>query len=420
MTSQLPGGPRGLRGFSGDVSAKLHAARLWITAHRPYYSRALLACPLIPTAGQPTMAIAMDHQWRIFVNPDYVSSSSVEHTAAVLIHELNHALRSHAERGEQTATPEHIGYWRIACDLEINDDLEDDDLDIDGLLLPEAFGLEPYNSAESYYHQLLDNAASLDEVPDCGPVCTPHATGHDRLDPAGEAGLSELQRQAIRQATAKLIIKHNEDRYYAYYADIPPGLRDWAQQTACPQADWRQLLATVLRQSLQHQSGAGDFTWQRPPRRSDPDDPVLRPALTAATGRIAVVLDTSGSMRSDDHAQAYAEIDAILTKAVPGTAVTVLSVDHDIQHIQRVNQARNITPLGGCGTDMAAGIETAAQANPAAIVVITDGYTPWPASPPPGASCVIAALTHNGWLDRVPGWIRTIDITPAAHRRGGQ
>ena len=252
--------------------------------------------------------------------------------------------------------------------------------------MPDSFGLEPYNSAESYYHQLVNKAASLDEVPDCGPVCTPHPAGHDHLDPRGEAGLSELQRWVVRQTTAKLIIDHDDDS--GLYSDdgweVPGRLLDWAQQTACPQGDWRQLLASALRQSLQLQTGASDYTWQRPPRRNGLDDLVLRPALAAPTGHIAVVLDTSGSMGADDYAQAFSEIDAILTRAVPGTPVTVLSVDHDTQLIQRVNQTRNIAPVGGGGTDMAAGIETAAQTNPAAIVVITDGYTEWPPGPPPG------------------------------------
>ena len=65
---------------------------------------------------------------------------------------------------------------------------------------------------------------------------------------------------------------------------------------------------------------------------------------------------------------------------------------------------------------MAAGIETAAQTNPAAIVVITDGYTEWPPAPPSGVRKVIAALTRNGWMHRVPGWIQAIDITPRSER----
>lgn len=411
---------RGLGGFSGEVAAKLHAARLWIMTQRPYYSRALFACPLIPATDRPTMSIAMDRQWRIYINGGFVESRSVEQTAAALIHELNHALRGHAERGRHTAAPEHVGYWNIACDLEINDDLEDDELDTDGMILPETFDLEPGECAEAYYRQLVDAAVSLEQVPDCGSVCIAHPADHDQLDGAGESGPSELQRRAILRATAKLVIEYDNADYNGcpgYGWDAPAGLLHWAQQTAGPQGDWRQLLARALQRSVYHQTGASDYTWQRPPRRCDGDDPVLRPALTAQTGHVAVVLDTSGSMRTDDHAAAFSEIDAILTQAVPGTPITVLSCDHDTQLIQRVTQTRNITPVGGGGTNMAAGIETASAANPAAIVVITDGYTPWPETPPPGARTVIAALTNSDWAQRVPDWIQAIDITPTLQPR---
>ena len=392
------------RRFSSEALTKLQAARLWILLNRPYYCRALFACPLIPTDAAPTMSIAMDRRWRIFVNPHYVESNTVEKVAAVLIHEINHALRAHAERGEQTAAPHLMAYWKAACDLEINDDLQDDDLDVDDGLLPERFDLEPYQTAERYYQQLIDKTAALGEIPDCGPVCGAHPNP-DQFDPDSEEGLSDLQRWMIRQGTARTLLEHDDDW------DLPEGLRDWAQQATGAKADWRQILARALRRSLHLHTGASDYTWQRPPRRYDPDDPVLRPALTAPTGDIAVVLDTSGSMDQDDHAQAFGEIDAILHKAVPGQAIRVLSVDDTVHSNQRVNHTREITPLGGRGTDMAAGIEAAAECAPAAIVVITDGYTPWPPAPPPGARCVIAALTQNDMRHRVPGWIQAIDIS---------
>ena len=78
---------------------------------------------------------------------------------------------------------------------------------------------------------------------------------------------------------------------------------------------------------------------------------------------------------------------------------------------QHITQARQITPAGGRGTDMAKGIQTAAETRPAAIIVITDGYTPWPETRPAGARCVIAALTHTWLLHQVPDWIQAIDIS---------
>ena len=138
---------------------------------------------------------------------------------------------------------------------------------------------------------------------------------------------------------------------------------------------------------------------------------MIRPGLAAPTAKIAVVLDTSGSMSAAEHAQAFSEIDAIIKKAVPGEAVRVLSVDHRVHSDQRIVQVRQVVPEGGRGTDMCAGIETAAEGSPAAIVVITDGWTPWPLDPLPGARCVIAALTDNRNMHEVPGWIQAIDIS---------
>ena len=64
------------------------------------------------------------------------------------------------------------------------------------------------------------------------------------------------------------------------------------------------------------------------------------------------------------------------------------------------------TPAGGAGTDTAA-----ARTRPAAIIaVVADDWTAWPRTPPPGAHCVIAALTSSHTTSRVPAWIHTIDI----------
>ena len=122
------------------------------------------------------------------------------------------------------------------------------------------------------------------------------------------------------------------------------GLHDWAEHTINAAVNWRQVLARALRHSLHTHTGASDYTWQRPARRQDPDDAVIRPAMAAPTASITVVLDTSGSMGQHEHAKAFAEINAILTKAIPGQAVRVLSVDEDVNTDQHITQARQIHP----------------------------------------------------------------------------
>ena len=415
------------RGFRPAVLTKLQAARLWIIHNRPYYCRALLACPLIPAEGSPSMSIAMDHRWRIYINEDFVETLTVEETATTLIHEVNHALRGHGERGRRTAPDALDSWWRMACELEINDDLHNDGLSLDGWMLPEMFDLDAGHTAETYFVLLLGQAAAIDpaaidDVPDCGPVCSGHSThntANGGSDTAGDGldgdsdgvgvGVGELQGWLLRQAVAKAIVADaaRGDKWV-----VPAGLRAWAHDTAASsRTNWRQILARVLRQSRHTTAGGADYTWGRPPRRHDPHDDIIRPGLAAPTGDITVVLDTSGSMSGADHARAFAEVDAVLKKVVPGEAIRVLSVDDEVHTDQRVVQSRQIVPVGGRGTDMCAGITAAAQRTPAAIIVITDGYTPWPRNPLPGARNVIAALTSTGRVDQVPGWIQAIDIS---------
>jgi predicted metal-dependent peptidase len=73
--------------------------------------------------------------------------------------------------------------------------------------------------------------------------------------------------------------------------------------------------------------------------------------------------------------------------------------------------------LGGGGTDMTVGIQTAMdlRPSPSVLVVLTDGYTPWPAEPPKAR--VVAGLLVDRADDlspppaQPPVWTTTVEIT---------
>ena len=180
----------------------------------------------------------------------------------------------------------------------------------------------------------------------------------------------------IMRADAAAVTDHQKARGAG---SVPGGLARWAQQTLHPKVNWRQQLASALRLSVHHKAGIADYTWQRPSRRQQPQDTVLRPAMTRPVPSIAVVVDTSGSMSEHDELdRALTEISAIIATIVPGDSVRVLSVDtivHTDQHIHNTSQISQISLAGAGGTNMAAGIAAAAEAKPDAIVVITDGWT---------------------------------------------
>ena len=404
-TSQLPQ-PRPKQ-LSLEAQRRLQAARLWIATNRPYYSKAIFSCPIIPTASRARVGI--DERWRIYANSEHLESLTVEQTAAELMHVLNHALRDHAQRARNAGVDAVTSpVWNAAADCEINDDLFADDLiEEDDWLFPEDLGMDEFMSAEHYFRHLLDNAVPVEVRTDCGSGCHSHHLDHELQ--ADDAALSDFDRALLKRVVATAVADHQK----AHGAgSVPGGLARWAEQTLRPKVNWRQQLAAALRSSVHHKTGTADYTWQRPSRRQQPQDSVLRPAMTRPVPSVTVVVDTSGSMSEHELDRALTEISAII---VPGDSVRVLSADiavHTDQHIHHTNQ---IHLRGAGGTNMAAGIAAAAETNPDAIVVITDGWTPWPQTRPPGARSVIAALTDDYSIERVPDWIQTIDMSQDHH-----
>ena len=402
-TSQLPQ-PRPKQ-LSPEAQRRLQAARLWIAANRPYYSKAVFSCPVIPTAAPARVGI--DEQWRIYANSEFLESLTVEAAAAELIHVLNHALRDHAQRARNTGVDViTVPVWNAAADCEINDDLLQDGLLDDSWMLPEDLDMEDYFTAEHYFRRLLDNAIVIEEHTECGSGCHSHHVGHE-LDSDAEA-LSDFDRALLKRVVATAVADHQK----AHGAgSVPGGLARWAEQTLRPKVNWRQQLAAVLRSSVHHKTGTADYTWQRPSRRQQPQDTVLRPAMTRPVPSVTVVVDTSGSMGEHELDRALTEISAIIATIVPDDSVRVLSVDTIVHTDQQIHHASQISLAGAGGTDMDAGIAAAAEAKPDAIVVITDGWTPWPPTRPQGARSVIAALTDDYCIERVPDWIQAIDMS---------
>ena len=123
------------------------------------------------------------------------------------------------------------------------------------------------------------------------------------------------------------------------------------------------------------------------------------------------MLDTSGSMNQSDIAaelacvydacEALGKVFVVPCDAAAGEVVEIRHVDDLKEHM-----------TGGGGTDMRIGIRQAADATPDAIVVITDGDTPWPEGPPDVPVTVV--LTREPYAGPPPDWAEVVKIPSAA------
>ncbi|MFD9592257.1 VWA-like domain-containing protein [Kitasatospora sp. NPDC059973] len=373
----VPDGPRGL-----DLD-KLFAARLHAAKVRPYLATALFALHTVESRRVPTMAV--DRHWRCYVSPVFVDRTPVEELAAVWVHEVSHLLRDHHGRSDRVAEergltgPGERLRMNIAADCEINDDAFGDGLvEPEGAVRPTSLGLPDGGLMEDYLRRfslgpLTESLVWLD--------CGSGADGLEReweFGPDGAHGLSAQERDAVRFRVAQGIT--------ARPGSAPQAWQRWAEEAFHPPQRWRELLGAAVRTAAAGSGAGEDYTYGRPSRRSAGLPGVVLPSLRRRPPRVAVVIDTSGSVSDAELGSALLEVAAI-ARAVGGRRdlVTVLPCDAAARVAHPLCRAEGIPLVGGGGTDLRTGFARALRgpSRPDVVVVLTDGQTPWPESRPP-------------------------------------
>jgi predicted metal-dependent peptidase len=408
--------------LSGPDRTKLAAARVWAVSRQPYLARALFACVVKPAPGEGT--IAVDRDWRLRVDPALLADFDPAELGRLLIHLCGHLIRDHAGRAEAGNVTEANGRarWNRCADAEINDDLE-----VDGCRpaaapdLPADLGAVAGLLAEAYYRVAADGPRKWD----CGSgadACDRPGDGPQESSSDGPVdGLSRPAGDLLRLSVAADI----QRQHGTEPGTVPAGWLRWAETVLPSRIDWRRVLAAEIRSAVSLAAGAVDYSYRRPSRRGRAVPGVVLPTMRRPVPEVAVVCDTSGSMHEGLLAAALAEIDGILGRAgLRADGVRVLAVDTAVHTLRRVRRAGQVQLAGGGGTDMGAGIAAAAalRPRPSTVIVLTDGYTPWPERPPPGVRVVVGLLwggprgagPYGAGAGAVPGWARLVLIDTSA------
>lgn len=242
----------------------------------------------------------------------------------------------------------------------------------------------------------------------CGSCATGQQESWEE-GPPGEKGVSsgtsKAEGELIRRDVARRIQEYSQSQ-----SDIPGHWVRWAEEKISPKVDWRKELAAAIRHAVTDVAGVVDYSYRRPSRRQGQvgDGKVVFPTLRKPDPSLAVIVDTSGSISDTMLSQALAEISGVLKGIGQREGLHVLAVDEVVHTCQKVFRPEQITFAGGGGTNMSTGLEVAANLSPApqVVIVITDGWTPWPETAPRGMK-VIVALTGDG---NAPDWAKTVKI----------
>jgi predicted metal-dependent peptidase len=240
-------------------------------------------------------------------------------------------------------------------------------------------------------------------------------------DPSTNA-LSDFDRQALQEEVARKIVEHQKEQ-----GTLPAGWLRWAEAILKPKVNWREQLKRILRGVISEGLGHRlDYSYRRPHRRSAVYHPIYLPALQGEyKPRVACVVDTSGSISDRELMQSLAEVRAVLEALrIPVTIIPCDAVPYEAIRVFHGSDWLKVRQglRGGGGTDMVAGLNAALalKPKPEAVIVLTDGHTPFPATRPKDTAVIWAIWQYGDGeppKPPMPPWrARDVVIVPIERR----
>ena len=239
----------------------------------------------------------------------------------------------------------------------------------------------------------------------CGSCAGRAHPGETEARAAVKGGRSKSELDGIRRQTAEAIREAEEKSC----GTVPANWVRWSnEQLLPPKIDWRTKLARLCRNFVARRAGAVDMSYHKPSRRQAGlgygNGCAVLPAYFSPIPRVAIMVDTSGSMSKEDLLRAVSESEGVM-RAI-GSDVSFFSLDAKVHTVSKVRNAQELAAklVGGGGTDFAPGFEELNKLpmheRPKVVVFMTDGCGPAPAIAPVGVDTIwvlIGAKCRMPW-----------------------
>jgi predicted metal-dependent peptidase len=410
-----------------EARLRIMAAKIIAQGRWPYLSTLIFSLRIVETENLETLAV--DAGWRMYYNPQFVLKQTPEVLATMVLHEAMHCVFQHSIRFQTLGQEDSMHTtWNIAGDANINLVLDEakmpwgefDPVRFSGLAkygVSEAMTTETAFFAMTKYFE--DNPETPNNTPDCGSVNGGQSRRYEipKTNSDNPAVKSD-QQDVIRDRVAQDVIKHAREKGVS---TLPGNLLRWARDLLEPQIDWRRALAGAVRTSLASVLGRKDYTFARPARRQSAmtahDPEFILPSMRKpAPPTIAIVVDTSGSVGENEITELLSEVEGIARVNGMAAGISIIPCDVEVGEIQKLRSIQGIAEIkltGGGGTDMGVGIAAAAQLKPTpkVVIVLTDGYTPWPEAIDSIIESLIICCSAEESLASVPAYSKAIDMS---------
>ena len=357
----------------------LSQARSKLLLKHPFYANLALSTPDVLTTDIPTAGTDMV---KIYYNPEFVASLPPSQVPTLIAHEVLHIAQDHGDRLHKR-DPD---VWNQACDYNINATLVECGFEpIDGWLYDPRFGTK---SSDAIYAILMREKEKRQRQQQSGqgdgqPQSGQGAIGRD-LMPSNRTAEEEAKvRESIKQRVAQAASAAR------LAGKMSAGLERLVGNILNPPLPWEDIMRHYMQRVTQD-----DESWSRPNRRHT--DMILPSRRSLKIGPIAIIGDTSGSITEKELSNIGTQTIAIAEQLQPED-IRVVWADTKVCGEQVFEQGDDIQlkPVGYGGTDMRVPLAHVEQFQPQVVVLITDGYTPWPDVEPDYPLIVVCTTDTN-------------------------
>jgi predicted metal-dependent peptidase len=184
--------------------------------------------------------------------------------------------------------------------------------------------------------------------------------------------MTEAEREQLRQEIKQQVLAAARQ---ADAGNLPAGVQRLIKDMTEPKMPWRELLQTNLTSAIRN-----DYSFMRPSRRSWHQDAVMPGLMPGEEVDLAVAIDMSGSIGTEQASVFLSEIRGIM-EAFTGFRIHVFCFDTDTYNPQdftsdNLDTIDGYEPMGGGGTDFDCIFTYLKSRSVEAkrLVVFTDGY----------------------------------------------
>lgn len=340
--------------MSEDFENKIKYSRTYMLLSSPFFGTLVMGIPVFEVDG-PGLTAWTDGK-NVKFNKQYAARISREEFISVFLHQILHIVFQHKKRG---LTAENRKAWNYACDQIVN-------LIISSTVekFSDKMKLPAYMKADKKYNEM-----SAEQVYDLvkNKVVEDNILSDDLF-------IETIEMQDIDYAELNNILVRAENSA-RMQGNIPAGISREFNFLMYPKIDWRIMLKEFI------QSFPNDWDFSNRDRRFM-SSRFYMPSLSGEKIQIAIAIDTSGSITSEEVSQFMSEAYAILS-SYSRVEIIMMCCDaevHDVKKVSSLQEALEFEIKGGGGTDFRPvflELENY-QSEFDALIFFTDGYGSFP------------------------------------------